>query len=383
MFARGNWTMPRKSEALRLLEMLDPADVRRFAVHFGVPHSGAGGALRRRLIAKNGTSLDGLVCLAGPWSRENWNAFITRAGGRPQAHIEDVRSEIRRLLDADLTCDLDLTDEPSDGSSVVPPPPSPFRLPEIGEAIQNRYLLKERLGVGGFGTVFAAHDNLVDSRVVLKFANDAEHAASVLNEYRKASGLSHPNICRYRNFERSEEHGPFVVMQDGGDSIATLTANGPLPRERALSVLRQAALALDFAHAKGVIHGDVSPGNILVDAHDVVTITDFGISAFITSRVRSDGGKTQCATHVHGTHPLFGAPEVLHAATLKPQSDQYSLALVCCAMHTGMKSFQGVLSVDCIPACQRPAITRALSPLHHQRYPTCTDLVRALAGERD
>jgi hypothetical protein len=372
--------MPKKSEALRLLELLDLADVRRFAAHFGIEHGGAEGPLRRRIVARRGTNLDALVSLSGPWSRENWNAFIAKSGGRIQSHIEGIRSEIRRLLDAEPAEVSEPTGPTGDEPPADPGTALRFRLPEVGEAILGRYVLEARLGVGGFGTVFAAHDKIVGEPLVLKFANDPERAESVLNEYLKAGALSHPNICRYKHYDRTDEHGPFVVMSNGGTAISKLAAMQPMGMVRALDVVRQAALALDYAHSKGVIHGDVNPGNILVGADDVVQITDFGISAFAVSVAKEDGGVTVVATHIRGTHQIYGAPEV-RALKLKPQSDQYSLALVYCAMLTGVHNFQGAISAEVVPTSQRPAIQQALSHFHDQRFPSCSELARALSGE--
>jgi serine/threonine protein kinase len=381
--------MPRKSESLRLLERLDVADLRRFAQHHEIPHTGAGAQLRRRLIGELGTTIEGVVSLRGPWSRENWNALVQRMGGQPSLSFEELRHEIRRLL-ADPNDDTG-TSTPGPGSvtsdrvSTTDPhsvPPPQWSLPQVGTIIDGRYRLRERLGAGGFGTVFAARDeDTGDDGLVLKFANDPAHADSVLNEYRKATVLNHPNICSYKHYQRTPEFGPFVVMRNGGTSVATLAKNAGLGVLKALEILRQAAVALDFAHSRDVIHGDVSPGNLLVDAVGRVQITDFGIATTATRVLQQDGRFTVIGTSVKGYHRLFGAPETLHLI-LKRESDQYSLALVFVAMIKGMHRFQGPESaVDGLVPTQERALARAQSSAFASRFRTCVQFADAMQAD--
>ena len=383
--------MPRKSESLRLLEMLDVADLRRFAQHHDVPHTGSALELRRRLVGELGHSLEGLVSMRGPWSRENWNALVRRLGGQPSLAFEDLRHEIRRLLapesgdrDASGTPLPPPTGAPSSSAPTTDPPAAPapaWSLPAVGTLVKGRYWLHERLGAGGFGTVFAARDQETgDGDLVLKFANDPEHADSVLNEYRKANVLDHPHICSYKHFDRTPEFGPFVVMRNGGRSVDGLAKTAGLGVGAALRILRQAAVALDFAHSRDVIHGDVNPGNILVDGEGHVRLTDFGI-ATTAARVEQDGHFTVVGTSVKGQHRLYGAPETFHAI-LKRESDQYSLALVFVAMVKGVNGFQGPESkLGGLTTIQQRALARAQSGEAASRFKSCVQFADAMKAE--
>ncbi len=379
--------MPRKSEALRLLELLDLADLRMFAQHHDLPHTGSATQLRRRLVEALGRQLEGIVSLRGPWSRENWNALVLKLGGESQQAFEDLRHEIRRLLVAD--------DPGDDAGRTTPPPPvtagtspepdptpicsSGWALPAVGTLIKDRYRLRERLGAGGFGTVFSACDEEVgDDGVVLKFANDPAHAESVLHEYRKATALTHPNICNYKHFDRTAEYGPFVVMRNGGKSVGEMAKSTGLGVRAALAILHQAASALDFAHGEDVIHGDVNPGNILVDARGHAQLTDFGIATTAMRVAARDGHMTIQGTSVKGIHSLFGAPET-HHLVLKRESDQYSLALVFIVMMKGMRGFRGPeQDLVGLSAGQRSALARALSYLFNERFKSCREFADAM-----
>ncbi len=87
--------MSRKSESLRLLEVMTVAELRRFAEHHELKRGGSASELRRRLVGRLGTSLEALVSLRGPWSRGDWNRFVERRGGQPQMSFEDLRGEVQ------------------------------------------------------------------------------------------------------------------------------------------------------------------------------------------------------------------------------------------------------------------------------------------------
>jgi hypothetical protein len=368
----------KKSETLRLLEVMTESDLRRFADYCGLERGRSGAELRRGLVGRLGTSLEGLVSQRGPWNRDDWNLLVVRMGGNAQGAFEDLRRELRRLLGSDAVA---TTDPPS----LAEPPPSPRpppHLPSVGALIKDRYRLLERLGAGGFGTVFSARDELVaDDQLVLKFANHPDGAESVLNEYRKTANLNHPNICSYKHYDKCDEYGPFVVMRHGGIAVAKLAESKGVDLGLALAILHGAAAALDFAHDQGVIHGDVNPGNILVARDQRVQLTDFGIAACMERVFGTHGQKTMVGTSIRGFHQLFGAPEIKFGV-LKPNSDQYSLALVFCAALKGMAQFQGPeQAIEQLSAAQQQAIGRALHAVHAARFPSCTDFARAMMDD--
>ncbi|MGH2755601.1 MAG: protein kinase domain-containing protein, partial [Actinomycetota bacterium] len=151
-------------------------------------------------------------------------------------------------------------------------------------ALGDRYTLTERIAVGGMGAVYRATDNRLGRTVALKLlkeglAHDPRFVERFRREARSAAGLTHPNIAGV--FDYGEEGGRhFIVMElaDGRDLSRLLVDDGPLAPERALKIAAAIADALGHAHRMGVVHRDVKPANVIVDAHDKVKVTDFGIA---------------------------------------------------------------------------------------------------------
>jgi eukaryotic-like serine/threonine-protein kinase len=205
-------------------------------------------------------------------------------------------------------------------------------------ALGERYTIVERIAVGGMGAVYRATDNRLNRTVAVKLlkeglAHDPRFVERFRREARSAAGLTHPNIAGV--FDYGEEHGQhFIVMElaDGRDLARVLLDEGPLPVDRALKIAAATADALGHAHHMGVIHRDVKPANILVDAHDRVKVTDFGIA-----RAAGDSTITQTGT-ILGT-AFYLSPEQASGDNLGPHSDVYSLGVVLYEMLTGAVPF--------------------------------------------
>ena len=206
------------------------------------------------------------------------------------------------------------------------------------DALGERYTIVERIAVGGMGAVYRATDNRLNRTVAVKLlkeglAHDPRFVERFRREARSAAGLTHPNIAGV--FDYGEEHGRhFIVMElaDGRDLARVLLDEGPLPVDRALKIAAATADALGHAHHMGVIHRDVKPANILVDAHDRVKVTDFGIA-----RAAGDSTITQTGT-ILGT-AFYLSPEQASGDNLGPHSDVYSLGVVLYEMLTGAVPF--------------------------------------------
>jgi serine/threonine-protein kinase len=205
-------------------------------------------------------------------------------------------------------------------------------------AIGDRYTIVERIAVGGMGAVYRATDNRLGRSVALKLlkdglAHDPRFVERFRREARSAAGLTHPNIAGV--FDYGEEDGHhFIVMElaDGRDLSRMLLDEGPLPVDRALKIAAATADALGHAHRMGVIHRDVKPANIVVDEHDRVKVTDFGIA-----RAAGDSTITQTGT-ILGT-AFYLSPEQASGDNLGPHSDVYSLGVVLYEMLTGAVPF--------------------------------------------
>ncbi|HTP71789.1 MAG TPA: protein kinase [Burkholderiaceae bacterium] len=205
-----------------------------------------------------------------------------------------------------------------------------------------RYLIQSRLGRGGMATVYKAHDPQINRSVAIKFlhaslAEDAEFHARFLREARAAGGLSHPNIVVVHDVGEIEGR-PYMAMElvDGVPLSDQLDKGKPLPIRDAVVVGLQLARALDYAHAHGIVHRDIKPGNILMLADQkTVKVTDFGIAHM------DDAGQqhTQVGA-VMGT-PQYMSPEQTRGEKLDGRSDLFSAGIVLYQMVTGERPFKG------------------------------------------
>ncbi|MFC9085051.1 serine/threonine-protein kinase [Nocardiopsis dassonvillei] len=194
----------------------------------------------------------------------------------------------------------------------------------------NRYRLDEVIGSGGMGRVWQGTDTLLDRPVAVKELttppNLPPHEVEVLRtrmlrEARSAAQLSHPAIITV--FDVAEEDGrPWIVMElVRGPSLGDLVRDeGALPVRRAAGIGEQMAAGLAEAHARGIVHRDIKPGNVLIAGNDRAVLTDFGIAHL-------DG-----ATHLTSTGLLIGspsylAPEVAHGHSATPASDMWALGV--------------------------------------------------------
>ncbi|MEV4705264.1 serine/threonine-protein kinase [Actinoplanes sp. NPDC049316] len=187
-----------------------------------------------------------------------------------------------------------------------------------------RYQLRDRIGVGGMSVVWRAHDEVLGRDVAVKVlsataAPDPAQLGRIRLEARAAAGLRHPNIVEVYDYGESSG-GPYVVMElVEGETLADVLAREALPWRTAVLVCAQVAAALAAAHARGVVHRDVKPGNVMVTAAGV-KLLDFGISAAAGAVDETDG-------EVLGT-PAYLAPERLDGGPVRPASDVYGLGLL-------------------------------------------------------
>ena len=264
------------------------------------------------------------------------------------------------------------------------------------------YRLEERIGRGGMAVVFRAYDARLDRQVALKIlapglAEDDAFRQRFIRESRAAAAVDDPHITPV--FEAGEAGGVlFIAMRyvRGGDVRSLIDRLGPLPLERVAEIVSQVASALDAAHARGLVHRDVKPANMLLEASSVpdrpdhVYLSDFGLSktSLAVSGLTATGQFLGTLDYV--------APEQIEGHQLDGRTDVYALACSAFEMLTGEPPFrrdQGMsvmfahLSEPPPSARQRrpdlPAdidqvLTRALAKSPADRYPTCREFAAAL-----
>jgi serine/threonine protein kinase len=154
-----------------------------------------------------------------------------------------------------------------------------------GTVLKHRYRLDGPIALGGVGEVWRGTDLVLRRVVAVKllrpeYAQDEECLARFRAEGRHAALLSHPNIAQVYDYVEKAPPAPgFLVMElVDGPSLARLLARGPLSPARTMGVVAQAACGLQAAHAAGLVHRDIKPGNLLIGRDDHVKITDFGIA---------------------------------------------------------------------------------------------------------
>ncbi|NUP39049.1 MAG: serine/threonine protein kinase [Streptomyces sp.] len=222
------------------------------------------------------------------------------------------------------------------------PPPPAAQDPGIGRVIGGRYRLVSRLGHGGMGTVWKAHDQVVDRDVAVKEPRVPETLPEaerqkvyqrMQREARAAARIDHPSVVSV--YDVAVEDGrPWLVMElVRGDSLADRLAEGTLDPREAARIGVAVLGALTAAHEAGVLHRDVKPDNVLLGRNDRVVLTDFGIA-----QVEGEQGLTETGAFVGS--PEFIAPERVLGQRPGPESDLWSLGVVLYAAVEGMSPFR-------------------------------------------
>ncbi|MER5862161.1 protein kinase [Kitasatospora sp. NPDC002040] len=215
----------------------------------------------------------------------------------------------------------------------------------IGRALNGRYELGEILGVGGMATVYRGHDHQLGRPVAVKvlnggLADDPRFAERFGQEARHAARLTHPRIVTV--FDSGVDQGsPYIVMElVHGRPLGQLIAETTwLPVERAVGIAAAVCEALEVAHAAGLVHRDIKPGNIMITHDGGVKVVDFGIA-----RASSSGAQLTQAAAVLGT-AAYLSPEQATASPLDGRSDLYAVGCVLTEMLTGEPPFTADTSV--------------------------------------
>jgi serine/threonine-protein kinase len=220
----------------------------------------------------------------------------------------------------------------------------------LGSRVGNRFRLERVLGRGGSSVVVAARDEKTGAPVAVKLlrAPDPTSTERLFREAKILAGLTNPHLTRLIDFG-TESGRPFLVTElvDGSDLSAVLRDRGALPVEEACAIMVQACLGLEAAHARGIVHRDIKPGNVLVTrASDggrgggpLVKLVDFGVSRM--PKATGEGPTLTESDHLLGT-PHYMAPEqIKNARSADARADVYSLGALFYRLLTNAYPFEG------------------------------------------
>ncbi|EIM07748.1 Serine/threonine-protein kinase prkC [Planococcus antarcticus DSM 14505] len=215
----------------------------------------------------------------------------------------------------------------------------------IGKSINGRYKIKELIGGGGMSNVYLAHDMILDRDIAIKilrydFSNEEELRRRFQREALSTTSLAHPNIVNI--FDVGEDGSVhYLVMEyvPGKTLKEYIMEHSPVSPERAVEIMKQLTSALAHAHHNQIVHRDIKPQNILMDAEGNVKISDFGIAMALSAT-----SYTQTNSVLGTVHYL--SPEQARGGMANKKSDIYSLGIVMYELITGKLPFSGESAVS-------------------------------------
>ena len=262
---------------------------------------------------------------------------------------EEIRREVELLLAHrdDPTRSL----QPF-GTEVTVKMDPPEGLEWIGRLI-GQYRVLARIGAGGMGVVYRAHDTRLDRDVALKvlpdeFSQDRDLLARAEREARLLASLNHPNIAVIHDMTEYEGLRCLVLEYIRGETLAERLKRGPVPVNEALNICHQVAQALEAAHGQGIVHRDVKPGNVMVTTNGVVKVLDFGLA-----KSSGEGGSaTDRELHsmtqtgiIFGT-PAYMSPEQVRGQPGDKQADIFAFGCILFELLSGRGPFSGESLAD-------------------------------------
>jgi Tol biopolymer transport system component/predicted Ser/Thr protein kinase len=218
------------------------------------------------------------------------------------------------------------------------------------------YRVEAKLGEGGMGAVYRASDTRLQRQVAIKVLlpehlDDPNHAQQLLREARAASALNHPNIVTVHEVG-SERGVDFIAMEYvAGRSLAGLIPTKGLGVKRALDYAVQIAEGLAQAHAAGVVHGDLKPGNVMVNGGGRIKLLDFGLARRV--RLTADQSKSLTVKGEIAGTPAYMAPEQAEGKKADERTDIFAFGAVLYEMLAGRRAFQGASTLAVLGAVLR------------------------------
>jgi len=266
------------------------------------------------------------------------------------------------------------------------------------------YQVVRKIGEGGMGIVYAAHDRRLDRRVALKVIRDVPEDESARNRFwreaRAAARVNHPNICQLYEIGEDGEVLFLVMELLEGESLADRIGRGPISLPEALPIAIEMLAALEALHAERIVHRDLKPSNVFITSHGV-KLLDFGLATAAMSSI-ADGSDdlTRQATQrnvIVGT-PRYMSPEQIRGVRVDTRADLFAAGAILFEMLSGRPAFAGDTLVDILHAVTfehtpelggdgaiasaNTIIRRATAKAAAERYDTAASMAHALAALR-
>jgi eukaryotic-like serine/threonine-protein kinase len=272
-------------------------------------------------------------------------------------------------------------------ASAFAPIPSPVA--RVGSHF-GAYRILAELGSGGMGRVFHVEHVALRRQLALKVLHqhvlrrDPDSVARLLREARAAARIAHPRVVKVLDYDVLADGRPYLVMELlRGERLADLLDGGALDPAQAVAIARQAAEGLAAAHARGVVHADVSSSNLVVETGRAglrVKLVDFGLAVVADEPIAITLDDLEGRDLVYGT-PSYIAPEQIRGRCAEPRSDQYGLGVVLFEMLCGVRPFGGRdIRAICVAHLRNPV--PALRSPHGELPPELVALVLRLLAKQ-
>jgi CheY-like chemotaxis protein len=288
---------------------------------------------------------------------------------------------------------------------------TPFQAEAVRERqfdwlVIGNYQVLDRLGAGGMGTVYKARHRRMKRVVAIKvLSRSVGQSATFVQRFQReveaVARLSHPNIVMAHDADEAEA-GHFLVMEfvNGRDLASEVQQRGPLPIPEAVGCIAQAARALDYAHAQGIIHRDIKPANLLRDVSGVVKVADLGLARFndTLGRPSEDRSALTQAGSIMGTVDFMPPEQALGLTNIDHRADIYSLGCTLYYLLIGRPPYQGPTMMATllqhregpipslcadrgeVPAALDQVFRRMVAKKPEERFASMGDVVRTVEG---